>query len=313
MNKSVTVLGAAVAICLSAAPGHAQLTRTWVSGTGNDTNACSRTLPCSTFAGAISKTAVNGIINCLDAGGYGAVTITKSITIDCHDQSAAVLATGLTGVVINLTTSLALDPLQTVRLRNLTIDGSGACGADCGTQTGIRGINIISAKEVHVEDVFIQNFVNDGIRDARSTTGGRLYVVNSTIRDNGGSGIVVAAAPASFVNAVIERSRIHKNSNGVAVGAGNQVMVNGSLVSGNNNGVEADSGGVLSVDGSTITANGTGVLAVAGSTVRLSNNNIGFNGTAISGATTSFGNNRIYPNVGTVPTLGAASTDRSQQ
>jgi hypothetical protein len=161
--------------------------------------------------------------------------------------------------------------------------------------------------------VFIQNFVNEGIRDARSTTGGRLYVVNSTIRDNAGSGITVAAAPASFVNAVIERSRIHKNNFGVAVAASNQVMINGSLVSGNNTGVEADSGGVLSVDGSTITANATGVLAVAGSTVRLSNNNIGFNGTGVSGATTSFGNNRIYPNVGTVPTLGPATTDHSQQ
>ena len=194
MNKSVTVLGAALAICLSAAPSHAQATRTWVTGAGgSDANPCSRTAPCQTFAGAISKTAVNGIINCIDAGAYGAVTITKSITIDCHEQTAGVLASSTTGIVINLTTAVALDPFQTVRLRNLNIDGSGSCGAGCGTRTGIRGINILSAKEVHVEDMFIQNFVNEGIRDARTTTGGRLYVVNSIIRDNTGSGIAVAA------------------------------------------------------------------------------------------------------------------------
>lgn len=314
MKKSVTVLGAALAICLSAAPSHAQATRTWVTGSGgSDANPCSRTAPCATFAGAFSKTAINGIINCIDSGAYGALTISKSITIDCHEQTAGVLATGTTGFTINLTTSVALDPLQTVRLRNLNIDGSGSCGAGCGGRTGIRGINILSAKEVHIEDMFIQNFVNEGIRDARTTTGGKLYVVNSIIRDNAGSGIAVAAPAASFVNAVIENSRISKNSNGVAVAAGNQVIVSGSLVSGNTTGVESDGSGVLSVDGSAISSNTTGVLAVAGSTVRLSNNNIGFNGTGVSGATTSFGNNRIYPVVGTAPTLGPASTDHSQQ
>ena len=60
---------------------HAQATRTWVSGVGDDANPCSRTAPCKTFAGAISKTAAGGEINVLDPGGFGAVTITKSITI----------------------------------------------------------------------------------------------------------------------------------------------------------------------------------------------------------------------------------------
>ena len=74
-----------LAICVNALPAHAQASRTWVSGVGNDANPCSRTAPCKTFAGAISKTAVNGEINCIDPGGFGAVTITKSITIDCHE------------------------------------------------------------------------------------------------------------------------------------------------------------------------------------------------------------------------------------
>src|SRR5574338_693370 len=71
---------------------NAQATRTWVSGVGDDANPCSRTAPCKTFAGAISKTAASGEINCLDPAGYGAVTITKAITIDCVHTEGGVLA-----------------------------------------------------------------------------------------------------------------------------------------------------------------------------------------------------------------------------
>src|SRR5947209_10689609 len=95
---------------------HAQATRTWVSGVGDDLNPCSRTAPCKTFAGAISKTFINGEIDCLDPGGYGAVTVTKSITIDCTGTFGSILASGTTGVTINIPAGLN-DPLRTVRLR----------------------------------------------------------------------------------------------------------------------------------------------------------------------------------------------------
>ncbi len=85
--------------CVSSA--QAQATRTWVSGVGDDANPCSRTAPCKTFAGAISKTADGGEINVLDAGGFGAVTITKSITIDGGGSFASILASGTSGVIIN--------------------------------------------------------------------------------------------------------------------------------------------------------------------------------------------------------------------
>src|ERR1700760_2459988 len=87
-------------LVLPAGPAHAQATRTWVSGTGDDANPCSRTAPCKTFAGTISKTAPNGIINCIDPAGYGTVTITKSITIDCRNTLAGVLASGTNGINI---------------------------------------------------------------------------------------------------------------------------------------------------------------------------------------------------------------------
>src|SRR4029077_9550762 len=122
---------------LAAGPAHAQATRTWISGVGDDVNPCSRTAPCKTFAGAISKTATNGEINCLDPGGFGAVTITKSITLDCHEIYASILASGTNAIVINIASGNPSDPLQTVRIRNLNLNGSGL-----GTRSGLNGIRI---------------------------------------------------------------------------------------------------------------------------------------------------------------------------
>src|SRR5664279_2386743 len=106
MKRLSTVAGLFVALfslCLFAAPAHAQATRTWVSGVGDDVNPCSRTAPCKTFAGAISKTATNGEINCIDPAGYGAVTITKSITIDCRNTQGSILSAGTNGIIISIT------------------------------------------------------------------------------------------------------------------------------------------------------------------------------------------------------------------
>src|SRR6187397_3462678 len=97
----VALVGALSALLLYSAPASAQATRTWVSGVGDDVNPCSRTAPCKTFAGAISKTANNGEINCLDPGGFGAVTITKSITIDCTGTMGGILASSTTGILVN--------------------------------------------------------------------------------------------------------------------------------------------------------------------------------------------------------------------
>src|SRR4051812_18199239 len=96
--SAVAMAGAAVI----SAPASAQATRTWVSGVGDDVNPCSRTAPCKTFAGAISKTANGGEINCLDPGGFGAVTINKSMTIDCHYTEGGALAGG-NGITVNAT------------------------------------------------------------------------------------------------------------------------------------------------------------------------------------------------------------------
>src|SRR5258707_923586 len=98
---SVHLIAVAVVMLAFAGIASAQATRTWVSGVGDDANPCSRTAPCKTFAGAISKTAAGGEIDCLDPGGFGALTITKSITIDCDSGAGGVLNSGFNGIIIS--------------------------------------------------------------------------------------------------------------------------------------------------------------------------------------------------------------------
>src|SRR5436853_2388126 len=123
----LTILGTLFALALPSTTAHAQATRTWVSGVGDDVNPCSRTAPCKTFAGAISKTAVNGEINCLDPGGFGTVTITKSITIDCIWIPGSILNASVNAVNIPFD-SFGADVRKQVRLRGLNMQG-----ADTGT------------------------------------------------------------------------------------------------------------------------------------------------------------------------------------
>jgi hypothetical protein len=146
LSKAILVLVALFAI--SATPALAQATRTWVSGVGDDANPCSRTAPCKTFAGAISKTAAGGEINVLDPGGFGAVTITKSITIRSDGIEAGVLVSGTNGMVIN---AAATD--------RIVIDGIDFEGLG----TGINGINILQARDVEVRNSTIRNFNTTGI------------------------------------------------------------------------------------------------------------------------------------------------------
>src|SRR5213592_2248777 len=134
----------------------AQATRTWVSGVGDDVNPCSRTAPCKTFAGAISKTASPGIINCLDPGGFGAVTITKSIQIDCTGTLGSVLHSGVQGVIVNALTT------DKVILRNIDISGAG-------TTLGTNGVNVIQANSVQLFGVTIQTSSNTGVETTNSS------------------------------------------------------------------------------------------------------------------------------------------------
>src|SRR6202790_2170711 len=152
MPRTMSLLSISATIlvfCLWSGGAQAQASRTWVSGVGDDANPCSRTAPCKTFAGAISKPASPGEIDCLDPGGFGAVTITKSITIDCRETLGGVLVSGTSGIVVNDGTFAA-----TVTLRGLDIDGTG---------TGLSGISFVAGRALHVEEVKIYGFTTSCI------------------------------------------------------------------------------------------------------------------------------------------------------
>lgn len=300
-----SVVGFAVPM-LAAVSANAQATRTWVSGVGDDANPCSRTAPCKTFAGAISKTAAGGEINCLDPGGMGGVTITKSLTISCEAGTAGVLVSGTNAIIINAAAT------DRIFLKGLDIEGLG---------TGLNGVRVLSAGLVHIEDCVIRAFNGAapngfGIQFTPSAALS-VSVLRTTLFNNGntvaGTGGGIQIRPTGGVtNGVISNVHMARNVIGIAGdglggGSGFNVTVRESTIS------ASSSHGILNtstvatsimVDKSTIANSGTGLTAQnAGATIRVGSSSITGNGTATSGANVlSYGNNQINGNgVDTVP------------
>jgi hypothetical protein len=320
MNKfrfTIQILAVAIFMFAFAAIAQAQATRTWVSGVGDDVNPCSRTAPCKTYAGAISKTAVNGEISTLDPGGFGAVTITKSITIEGTQGQGygSILHSATTGV------SIAYDSFsgealtqRTVRLRNLNINGSGGSGGS--PSSGTRAIRISGAansdnSEVYVEDCVIDGSFGSpgrGIEDVRTGNNARLIVSNTTIRNQSGTGIHVAGNTNARVT--ISNSRISNCGGfGISATSGAKVVIFNSVVSDNPAvGLQADGGSTIEVDHCVVSNNtAAGFAATNNSTIRVSNTTAQNNNPLASifagGAVSSYGNNQtggtVFPSAGT--------------
>jgi hypothetical protein len=282
-----------VAVLLAfASPAFAQATRTWVSGVGDDVNPCSRTAPCKTFAGAISKTAAGGEINAIDPGGFGAVTITKSITIDGAGTQASILALNTNGVIIN-------GANVTVNLRNLSINGAnGTVG---------NGIRILQASGVNIDNVNLMNFAGTGtngrgVTIETSTNAVRVNVSNSSIYNMENHGIHSAPTGGSVIlvvdnvsiargalaaidlfqltTASINRSALTNNRNAAGVRlelSNNTATISNSLLSNNAAGVtNATAGQAPSVFlyGTTISGSTVAALQLGSGTVTSLGNNI---------------------------------------
>jgi len=223
---STALLGGIVAAMLSVAPASAQATRTWVSGVGDDANPCSRTAPCKTFAGAISKTAGGGEINVLDPGGFGGVTITKSMTIRSTFEGG-VLVSGTNAIVI------AAGVNDQVILQGLDIEGLG---------TGLNGITVTGAiKRVYVDKCWINGFTQNGINMASTTSGAQLLVTNSFITK---SNVGVTIAGTSNVGSLVDTFVIGNTTTSLAVnGAGVSGFAVRSVLSGATNAITTSGGG----------------------------------------------------------------------
>jgi parallel beta helix pectate lyase-like protein len=279
MRLGLNLLAVALVMVLFSAMANAQASRTWVSGVGDDVNPCSRTAPCKTFAGAISKTAAGGEIDCLDSAGYGAVTITKAMTIDCIGELGSVLVAGTNGIVIQAGAS------DTVNLRNLAFQGLNG--------SGINAIRVLSAKNVNLEHVDIQGFGTAGIdvsAGASIQVSGRDLVVNQC-----GTGLTVGTSAG---NAVVDvaNSQLTGNNVGVLGRGGSLITLQSSAISLNAaQGVNQSAGGSqINLSNSVLSSNATAVQSIGGSTVRIIGNTFAQNGTAVNtggGNVLSDGNN----------------------
>jgi hypothetical protein len=271
---------------LASAPAHAQATRTWISGVGDDVNPCSRTAPCKTFAGAISKTATGGEIDCLDPGGFGAVTITKAITLDCGGGGivGSILASGVNGIIVNAAGA-------NVVLRNLSINGAG-------TTIGIRGISILAANSVLVENSAIETFSQQCIGDVRPTAG-NLVVNNVDMRFCSLSGIGTLTTNGTL-RLVANNVRSTNNGNGVSLNVNTNAEITNSVMSDNTNGGIDNEGAQVYADGNAISGNNNGVNNAAGTTF-ISNNHVSWNTTnavnVAGGTVNTYGNNQLNGNV----------------
>jgi hypothetical protein len=299
---SMLILAFGIGLMVSSA--HAQATRTWVSGVGDDANPCSRTAPCKTFAGAISKTAPGGEIDTLDPGGFGAVTITKSITLDGKGGGlSSILVAGTNGIVINA-------PGAVVILRNIQINGLGLPGST--STAGLNGVNVLAAAAVHIEDVQIFGFSQLGINFTPSggASAAILKVIDSTLTANAGGGILVAPNGQSAV-ATIFNTTANENKYGVRVQDNSKVTVHKSEMSSNtSNGFIAAPTSApceLNIQDSIAANNGAyGVAANGAGTVRISGVGLYDNSTAgigaLGGAILSYGNNSNSNNASGSPT-----------
>ena len=300
-------------LCLFAAAfsteASAQATRTWVSGVGDDANPCSRTAPCKTFAGAISKTAINGEIDTLDPGPYGSVTIGKSLTIDGSGTFSSIINSVGSGIVINIPAGNPNDPHRSVRLRGLSISGTGT-SLGVGTRMGLDGVRILKAASVFLNDLVIQDFTEEGV-DVNVDLDIAVVLDNVQIRNCNGTG-VRAQASVGFVAASLNNVRVHTCAVGVEAGPRTRVNVRDSVITRNPTGLKASSatsvlnvhdsfvaisqtvgviggpGVIIRISSSTITQNATGIDANGGQMISLDHNTLfgnGFDGTFTSAQT----------------------------
>jgi hypothetical protein len=287
---ALLVLIAALAV---PATSFAQATRTWISGTGDDVNPCSRTAPCKTWAGAISKTAAGGEIDALDPGGFGTLTVTKSITISGVGTQASVLASGVNAFTIQAA------PTDRVTITNIAMNGiNGTVSA------GLDGVKIISAATVRLENDNIFDFAGNGVNFASNSPTGnpqsRLIIENSTIEGNGAAGVLVLPTTSVGERASILGSHIDDNGCGVTAGGtctattgsgfpvitttiGSSIIDNGT---GAGTGASGNGAGIQSVGS-------TAASAIGGD--QILGNTIGLN-KVTAGGIYSFGDNDVFGN-----------------
>lgn len=287
---------AVLIVCLACSTlAQAQATRTWVSGVGDDANPCSRTAPCKTFAGAISKTAAGGEISVLDPGGFGAVTITKAITLNGDGTLAGILSATVNAIIINAGVN------DRVVIRNISINGTS------GASIGLNGIRYLAGKGVVVENCSISGFSQKGIDVSLGAGTGKLDVINTTFNAVA-DGVTITSG---VVNASLFNVRINNTSNaGLNLSAGTATISDSQVTNNASFGIIAQGGSQITVERTVIVGNGTGVSTTGAATIRLSNTTIANN---TAGITITAGTVATYQNNTIAAGQGAANSMLVQQ
>jgi len=298
-RPSPSVLTVAL-VLLAGGTAQATISHTWVSSTGNDANACTRSAPCATFAGALSKTSAGGEIDVVDAGDYGPVTISQAVSIEAVGVLATIQVTSGNAITISAGAN------DTVVLRGLTLDGQG---------TASDGIRFSTGGALYIEDSRIHRFTT-GI-DFLPTTDSRLFVTDTIVRNNGsgstGCGVFIQASGGQgFATASIDGLRTENNVCGVKIMDAANVTIRNSVAANNGfSGFSAvKSGNVpkVTIESSLTAHNGTNGVVSADLNplspvpveIRLSNVTVVDNQTGLAtsgpGAIISFGDNKVNNN-----------------
>jgi Right handed beta helix region len=308
INVPLAVLTATLALALPAQAQNGSLTRSFVSSSGVDSNPCTITQPCATFAHAYTAVGANGIIAALDPGKYGPLTITTGVTINGNGWSAITAPASGTGIIITAGTA-------NVTLIGLEIDGA---------QAGYNGIVVNSAGSLTVTNCTLQNFVysgngigtGNGILMQPSSGSLDFTITGTNASNNGYVGVFYYPSSGSLANAVgvIDNVTANANLSGISIdlaAASNGttvVTVSNSTTSDNTNtGIIADGGSgptvKVSIDQVSASGNGDGVTAngavsmVLGRSVITGNTNIGVADNTTPGSTLyTYGDNRINLN-----------------
>jgi parallel beta helix pectate lyase-like protein len=272
MKVLCAVFATVIALPLFAAP------RTFVSPSGLDTNPCSLAAPCRTFQAAVNVTDNAGEVVALGSAGYGAITISQSLTITVPNGIyAGIAVVGTTAAVtVNNTASYVV-------LRGLTLNGANVADYGIGP----------SGATMRIENCVISGFSQYGIADLSTM---QLFIVDTLVRDNG-TGLGVSSGSVT-----IDHSRFESNLNAGILFNGVSATIRDSLVSENTVGFQVNDGigpATIVLQNCTATNNTFGLI-VNRSTVLLSNCTVTTNGTGITGGQNavvdSLGNNTINLN-----------------
>jgi hypothetical protein len=307
MTRTIFIAaGLALAAVLPAIPAQAASTRTFVSSAGHDSNPCTITQPCASFAVAYAATTPSGIIAALDPGKYGPLTIMGPITINGYGWAA------ITGPANGIAITINANSGDKVALFGLEIDGANAPDSN--------GIQFNSGGSLNVQDSVIRNFGQSGIEfQPNTSTLSQLFVSNTLISDNGSNGVNITPVGSGTTNGVLDHVKMQNNGNdGLEISSNSGQTINVTVsdsVSANNvaDGINGNfNGGSASVmvrnstianninNGFLMTSKVGGCVGVAGFTIRVSRSAITGNGTGWVNATcsgvVSYGDNNIDGN-----------------